>query len=689
MTSYSQFSFTGGEISPHIYARIDLARYQNSLRTMRNFFVHEYGGASNRPGTLYIDDCYTHNFRSRLIPFSFNTQQNYVLEFSENKMRIIKDGGLVVYPSGHASAGQIAEITSPYTASDLPLLKFAQSADVMTLCHPSYPVYELTRSDHHDWSFSTVTFSPSITTPSGVSVTPSGGGVGTTYKYKVTAVAENGEESLASTEVSCINTYILDGSPSTYNTVSWSAVTGAVKYNLYRYDDYSGYVYGFLSSTETTSFQDNGPITPDVADGPPESRIPFIGSDTYPSCAAYYKQRLCFGRSNTYPQRVWMTQTGNYKNMNISRPGRADDSIEYNFDSNQVNDIRHIIPLRDLLILTSGGEWVMSTGGQAVSAENIDFVHESVNGTSHIPPLVIQNSVLYINETGQTIRDLFYRFEDDGYSGEDLTIFSRHLFEKHTLTDWTFQKTPYNIIWVVRDDGALLGLTYNRAHQVWGWHRHDTHNGEFESVCAITEQGKNVLYTTVKRIINGQEKRYIEKFAERFVSNIEDNIFMDSCLSYEGIATDSFTGLSHLEGEEVSILADGNVHPRQTVSSGAITLQYTAKKIHIGLPITADLETLDTHAINTAEFGKKRSSYKVTLSIKDTRGLWVGDNAENLVEYKQRSQDNGYDAIPVASDDIEMFTLPSWQSKGRIFIRQSDPLPATILAITPDINAAY
>lgn len=686
MPQHSQFSFTGGEISPHIYARIDLARYQNSVKTMRNFYVHEYGGASNRPGTCYIDDCADHDYQSRLIPFSFNTQQNYVLEFSENIMRIIKDGGLVVYPSGHASEGQIVQITAPYAAADLPLLKMAQSADIMTLCHPNYPVYELSRTDHHEWSFDAVSFVPSIDTPSSVSVTASGGGTGTTYKYKVTAVAENGEESLASSEVSCINTYVLDGSPSTYNTISWSAVTGASKYNIYRYDDYSGYVYGFLSSTEATSFQDNGPIAPDVADGPPESRNPFSGADTYPSCAAYYKQRLCFGRSNNYPQRVWMTQTGNYKNMNISRPGRADDSIDYNFDSNQVNDIRHIIPLKDLLILTSGGEWVMSTGGQAVAADTIDFIHESVNGSSHIPPLTIQNSVLYINETGKTIRDLFYRFEDDGYSGEDLTIFSRHLFEKNTLKEWTFQKTPYNIIWVIRDDGKLLGLTYNRSHQVWGWHHHDTQNGAFESLCSITENGESVLYVTVKRTINGSEKRYIEKFASRFESDITDLIFMDSALSYNGSATDSFSGLDHLEGESVSILADGNVHPPQTVTGGSITLQYEAEKVHIGLPITADLETLDLHSVNGAEFGEKRSSHKVTLSVKDTRGLWLGHSESDLFEYKQREQNHGYYAIPQMSDDIHIFTLPSWQNKGRIFIRQSDPLPATILAITPDIN---
>lgn len=686
MPSIPQLSFTGGEISPHIYARLDLTRYDNSVRTMRNFFVHEYGGTSNRPGTIFISNCQDHNYRSRLIPFSFNTQQNYVLEFSQNKMRIIKDGGLVTYPTGHAQEGDIVEITTPYSATDLPLLKYTQSADIMTFCHPSYPVQELARSDHHDWTFTAITFSPDITTPSGLSVTAYGGGTGTNYKYKITAVSANGEESNATTEVTCINQANMNTGTASYNRLTWSAVSGAVKYNVYRYDDFAGYSFGFLSEVEGTTFNDNGAIEPDTGDAPPEFRAPFNGADKYPSCATYYKQRLCFGRSNSAPQTIWMTQTGNYKNMNISSPSRDDDSIEYSINSNQVNDIRHIVPLKDLLILTSGGEWSMFTNGQAVAPQTIQFTHESVNGSSDIPPLTINNSILYIDETNQKIRDLFYQFESDGYAGDDLTIFSHHLFEQHKLEEWTLQKSPYNIIWAVRNDGTLLGLTYNRNHNVWGWHRHDTTNGEFESVCAINENGKNVLYTTVKRSINGHIVRYIEKLSDRFEVSTSANIFVDSSLSYQGTATNSIFGLDHLEGEKVAILADGNVHPQQIVENGSITLQYEAETIHIGLPINAQIVTLDAHIDQNTSFGEQRTAHKVILSVKDTRGLWLGVDEHDLIEYKQRRQDDGYGSIPAENGDIEVTVPSNWKHKGRVVIEQRDPLPVTILSIKPDIS---
>lgn len=686
MPQYPQLSFTGGELSPHVHARIDIARYDVGARRLRNFMVHEYGGVSNRPGTMFIGEARYHDHASRLIPFAFNTTQTYVLEFSHLKMRILKDGGFVAYPVGHPNAGDIVEITSPYASTDLGLVKFAQSADILTLCHPSYQVYELSRSDHHVWTFQAVTFTPSIATPASPAVTAYGSGSGTNYKYIVTAVAANGEESLATSPVSCVNRYDMNAGTSYYNQVSWSAVTGAVKYNVYRYDDYDGYTYGFISSVVGTQFNDNGSIDPDVTDAPPESRTPFNGANKYPSCCAYYKQRLCFGRSNTLPQTLWMTQTSNYRNMNVSSPRRADDAIEYTLAGNMVNDIRHIIPLRDLIILTSGGEWAMSSGSEGVAAETVSFTHESVNGSSHIQPLVINNSVLYASPGGKKVRDLFYRFEDDGYSGDDLTVFSRHLLENRSIVEWAFQREPFRIIWVVCDDGTLLGLTYNREQQVWGWHRHDTLGGAFESVCVIEEDGIDKVYVVVRRTIGETEKRYVEVMHSRQFDDVADAVFMDSALSYSGSAVATLSGLSHLEGHEVAVLADGNVHARCVVTDGEITLNYAAAKIHVGLPIVAELETLDVHFPSVPSFGQQRNVHMVTLYIKDTRGLWIGPDAAHLTEHKQRSQNQGYGAIPLQNGEIKLPITPDWNANGRIFICQKDPLPATILSAVPEVS---
>jgi len=751
-----QTSFTGGEVSPSLYGRVDLSRYISSLRTCRNFFIRPEGGVSKRAGTQFICEVKDHADETRIIPFEFSTTQTYILEFGDQYMRVIKDGGQVleasqnitgitnanpgvvtvtghsytngdhVYVSGvggmtelnqrtlivanattntftlttvkgvavdttnytaYTSGGTVArvyEIATPYSASDAQDIKFAQSADVLYIAHPSHAPRKLSRTSDTSWTLSTFSIASAATAPVPTSATYSGTDSSQVESYVITTIDGN-EESIASTPVSAIDfhNYWEQGEKM---TVTWSAATGADAYNIYR--KYGG-IFGFVGTSDTTTFTDVNYI-PDTTDTPPENYNPFSGADKYPSNVSFFQDRLAWSASNDNPQTVWLSQTANYANHDSSRVPKASDAIEFTINARQVNKIRHMVPLGDLILLTSGAVW--GAGGQGenepISPASIKVDVQSYSGCADVPPILISDTILYVEDKAQAIRDLYYQFSSDKYTGSDLSIMSRHLFEGYTIRDWGFAKVPHSICWACRSDGSLLGLTYVREHEVWGWHRHDTADGIFENVATVSEGSENAVYFVVKRTLGGQDYRFIERMASRHFTDQKDAFFVDSGLTYNGAATSTLTGLWHLEGETVKVLADGNVLPDKTVTNGAITLTNAASKASVGLGYTADLETLDINVDTNsgALRPRKRAIAKVFLDLKDTRGLFVGQNADaNLVELKPLARENYTDPIALRSGIAEIVPETGWDEKGRVFIQSQEPLPAEILSIMPDL----
>ena len=754
-----QPSFSGGELAPSLHARVDLAKYATGLKTCRNFFVQAHGGVANRPGTKFICETANSAKTTRLIPFEFNTEQTYILEFGHQTMRVIKDGGQVL------SSGSPVSITTPYSDTELADLNFTQSADVMTICHPSHPVKEVKRTSHTAWAITSVTFGTSMSAPGSVSSTAQnydGSNPGTSYSYVVTAVkTSTADESVASSATSVTNNNL---SSTITNTISWGAVSGANSYNIFKS---MGGIYGFIGRSTGTTFKDDN-IEGDANDTPATARTIFNTTDEYPATVTYYQQRLVFGQTNNDPQKVFMSQTGNYHNFNISEPLRDDDAVTFTIAASQVNEIRHLVPLSDMIVLTSGGEWLMTANDGVITPSSIQIKPQGYRGTSDAPPIVIGNTIIHIQSKGSIIRDLAFALESDSYTGNDLTVLSNHLFAGKTVREWAYAQAPHSIVWVVLSDGTLAALTYMREHEVWGWSRHDT-DGTFESVCTIAEGDEDATYFVVKRTINGATKRYIERLNTRVFTEVADAFFVDSGLSYDGthtgstsmtlsggsswthsetltltasgstfasgdvgntivltigtetlvctiqaytsvtvvtvkagrdvpsafrgVATTSWTkgvdeisGLSHLEGKTVAILADGNVEAQKTVSSGAITISNPASKIHIGLPIQADVQTLNLELGQPTQQGKKKSISAVTLRVEESRGGKIGYDSDHLTEFKQRAYEPYGTATSLKTGDIKV-TMPStWASEGSIFFRQDDPLPMTLLAVIPEVS---
>jgi hypothetical protein len=692
MPDIPQRNFTGGELDPALHARSDLTKYRNGLATLRNFKIHPQGGVSNREGTEFILETKDSSAVSRLIPFEFNKDQAYILEFGNLYMRVFKDGGAVLDGVGPA----IYELVTPYLTADLPLLKFTQSADVMTICHPSYPEKDLSRTDHDAWTLTDISYSPTLAAPVISSVSDGGAGGGDhdkTYEYVVTAVDSAGVESLQSNAVSD-TAKSLDGTH--YEQITWGAVAAADFYNVYKAESEVSDVYGWIGESKTLTFRDYN-LLPDISDTPAEDRDPFGAVDDYPGVVGYYQQRQIFGRTNNNIQTLFATQSGNFKSMRISRPTKADDAIERTIASKKVNEIRHFVELDNLLVLTSGGEWRVTEGQDGVmTPASIGFRQQTAYGSSHVPPVTIGNSALYVQTGGKTVRDLAYTFQSDSFAGNDLSLLAAHLFKGRQVKEWAYSAEPDGIVWTVMDDGDMLGLTYQKEHQVFGWHRHDT-QGEFESVAVIPENDLDAVYVIVKRTINGATKRYVERMKPRTWLVAEDAFIVDSGLTYDGAPATTISGLDHLEGSQVVALADGNVvnvddmGVALTVTGGAITLAVAASKVHIGLSYTSDFETLDVDPVQSviqreAYRGKDLNVGEVVVKVKDSRGGFIGPDENNLNEMPSREVGDSYDPLDLATTEYRVPVEEDWTDNGRIFYRQTDPLPVTILAVIPDVD---
>ena len=799
--------------------------------------------------------------------------------------------------SGYISGGlasRLYSLVTAYPEEDIFEVKYTQSADVMTLCHPSHEIKELSRLADDNWVLNTVTIGPTVSPPTGLLCTTSG----SVIYYKLTAVSLNsGEESLPTAAV---------GGTAVPNTLTWDDPgSGILKWNVYKRDNGTyGYI-GSVDGEESPTFTEPvATIIADLTDTPPKSRNPFSGADNYPACPAYFEQRLALGGPNNAPQTMYMSQTGNYHNFNTSVPLKDDDAISFTLNALHVNRVRHLVPLNELVVLTSGGGWRVGSGTEAFTLFTMRVRPQEQRGASNVRPVIVGESIVYVQASGDLIRDLSFSSEMEGYSGSDLSILARHLFESYTIVDMAYAQSPLTTVWFVRSDGALLALTYLKEHKIWAWSQHST-DGLIESVCTVREGSEDILYAVINRTFEGVTQRFIEKISPHYFETVEDAFFVDSGLSYdvpvtitqidssspvkvyatahgfvngdevrithvEGLTdlnmgyyivfnadtndfelihgygvnevsngnfdvdTTGWTGvdctlasvaggqegscleitrtggalqyanqvlgglvlgkvyrvtayvqsgtsgdeafrvaalttalatieeitgtssstmtqyefsftataptdmvivekttatagtmrfdlvivqeaevvdgtafpayvsggevrktvttlsnLGHLEGRTVSILADGSVHPNKVVSSGAVTLDRAASEVHIGLPYTSEMETLDI-TVPPSQGSIKGNEIRipaVTLHLYKSRGYTIsGSDGDVETEMKQRFEEPYGQPTELKSGKHRIILDPNWNSHGRIKITQSDPLPLTILSIAPEVD---
>lgn len=695
-----QPAFTSGEFSPALQSRVDLGKYDSAARLLRNVTVHPSGGASKTPGTRFVAET-RGNGKARLIPFIFSNEEAYVLEFTAGAMRVLTENGPLQAADG--SVYELGEL--PYAEEDLPGLSFAQNAGVLYLAHRRHAPRKITRRAPNDWSSESLSFNPKSAPPPSVSASAVGSGWSRhkIYRYVVTAVqGESGEESLPSPAASVsgpssmrLGALLSDGEalPDWFITLSWSLVPGADEYRVYK--ERGGGLFGYIGSAVSNYFEDRD-IRAETAVTPPQASNVFQNGD-YPACVGIYQQRLLFANSQSRPNTIWASRSGEFENFTKSLIIRAGDYIEAELASSRADPIVWVLGLRKLFAGAGGAEYVLGgAGGGAISPSNISAERQSAVGSAaEIPPLAVDGSILHVTRGRNAVSELQYDFSNDSYGGAELSLFAAHLFQGRKIKEMDYQQSPDSVLWCVMDDGLLLGLTIVRRQEVFAWHRHDT-DGAWENVCVLPGSPRDRVFFVARRNIEGEERRYIEALEaplaapenfDRLPDEAQRGIlarafYVHSGLLYEGAPESSFGGLEHLEGKEVAVLADGAVLPRRRVANGRIDLPYASSLVVAGLPYTAEIETISYEPQGGVSVGGKRRIARVLARCQHSSGFEVGVNGEH-VEGKWR-RDEGYGMPPRLRSGTQVYSVPGvWGRESCVSFRSEDPVPLTVLSVIP------
>ncbi len=676
-------NFTGGEVSGVLAARYDLNKYKTSCRHSENFIHELHGAVRHRGGTYFLEDI---GGPGVLIPFEFSSDpsQNYVFIVQEGKTRIAQEGGFV-----RDAAGAPCEMATPYTATQLYDVSFAQSGDMLYLAHIAHPLRKIVRHGHNNWTVQQVTFTSPIAAPASLTVAFTGASGTYTLRYKVAAVDANGEVSAAKGGSKGSAKHPNDWLAGEYASLSWEAVPDAEEYLIYREE--GGY-YGLIGVSTITSFRDDK-YRADTSDTPSNRVNPFKDGNN-PSVVTFHQQRLVLAGTAQKPQSWYASRTGAYEDFSKSRPIKDDDSLEFTLASGRIDIIQWAAAFGDLLLGTAGSEYKAIGSDQGViTPGSLNVREQSFWGSIRLRPLIIGTSVLHVQRQGSRVRDLYYSLERDGYAGNDLSVLAPHLFDNHVIKQWDYQQAPGSLLWAVRDDGLLLCMAYMKEHDIWGWFRFTT-KGKVRS-CAVTAgYMEDTLYLVVEREVRGEAHWFLERCVPRWreEDGIEQAFFVDCGLTYNNPAAPVSTvfGLEHLEGESVAILADGSPLEQQVVTGGRIELPYAAGVVHVGLPYASYLcpqtPEADMQGVGTT-LGSVRAYGNSRLRLHQSVGGRYGCSKDTANGYELPfSPDTWGSPVKPFTGDLEFTPVGAYTASGEIWFSQTLPLPFTIVSLSLDVD---
>lgn len=718
-------NFNSGEFSPMIAGRVDFDRYANGCTVMENFIPTVQGPALRRGGTRYVASVKNHANRVYLQAFEFSETTAYVLEFGDQYIRFYTQNGQLL------SGGTPVEVATPYTQASLfnadgtCKLRFAQSGDFLYITHPDYQPRILKRT-------SPTTFVLDLFEPYGgpfIGVDPDA----TTTVY---ASAQTGAITLtASTgifQAGHVGTDFLLESKNVSSVVAWEPGKSVTAGDLRRSDNkvyraantgttgsvkpvhsrgtqsdggvnwefqHAGYgwarITGFTSSTVVSATVVSLIPSDAVGAGNATTRWSFSswsGVEGWPSSVAFFRERLCFARG----QNVWLSVAAGFDDFsarNTSGEVTADMAISLEVASGELNSIQWLHPDRQLVAGTAGGEFIIGelTNGDPLGPGNIKVELVSRYGSRGIQPVGAGDRALFVMRAGRKVREIAYDFANDGYQTKDVTLLSDHI-TAGGVTDMDHAIEPYAVVWCVRSDGQLLGFTWNNEEQVRGWHRHRLGgSGIVESVAVIPRPDGtgDQVWLAVRRTINGNTRRYVEYMEDPWVSGLqEDQFYVDSGLTYSGPPATTISGLEHLEGATVAVLADGAPHPNRVVSGGAITLQAPASKVQVGLPFTPVLQTMriEAGAADGTAQGKTKRMHKVSFRFINTGSCQVGPDANTLETLEFRTPSDPMDSPPPLYTGDKLVAWPGgYDTDGRIYVTTNQPTALGVVAVFPQV----
>ena len=561
------------------------------------------------------------------------------------------------YTSGGTLA-RVYDVNHDYADADLKDLRFAQTADVMYIVHPSYSPRKLSRTGHTAWTLATVTFVDGPFLPQNTTAT--------TLTPSVSAVGATG----TLTASTAIFTAAADDPTTKVIGQLFKLHGGVVKVTDFTSTTVLQItVVSVLSATTATAAWSEGAWSP---------------GNGNPGAVSFFEQRLAFAGSTNNPQTVWLSVSESYEDMDVASAG-ADDALIYTIASDQVNAIRWLSAAKTLLLGTSGGVFSLSSGDDAtpLTPTNVVVKRETTFGAATLVPKQIGNYAFYVQRDTLIVRELAYSLEIDQQKAANITILSEHI-TAGGIVDMDYQQSPNNLLWCVRGDGKIATLTREIDQEVAAW-TEQTPSGTspaYENVAVIqssTVADGDEVWLVVKRTINGATHRYVE-LLETFDwgADNKDAFFVQSGLTYDGASVSTIIGLDHLEGQTVDVYADGAVQAQQTVTNGALTLATAAAKVQAGLAYDSTIKTLRVEAgsaIGTSQGQLKRIN-NVIVRVLKTLQLKVGTPT---TQYDQ-------DLTAIKTGDVEAHHDGGWETEGQVVVKCDDPVPCHVIAIIQQLT---
>lgn len=674
-------SFNAGEFSDLMDASVDLDKHSWSVKTLKNMICLKQGPAIRRGPSVFVKEVKTSANRTHLLSFQFSNEDAYILEMGNLYMRVFKNYANVV------SGMSPYELVTPYAQADLFdsngifQIHSTQSGDVMYLVHGSYSPRVLTRTSDTAWSINEIVMEDGPYLDENVTTTTLSFS-GTTGSVTVTASAAL----FASGDVGRLIRV-------KHTNWSWLKITA--------YTDsthVTATVMGAAISTGAVTTWRLGVFSPRTG---------------WPKTVAFFQDRVFMGGCSSYPDFWALSKTGGYSSTTITfQPSDAtgtvadDNSVVGFLPSREVNSIRWATSdSRGLVVGTSRDEFVIraSSLGESITPSNATSTLFSSTGSAYIQPVRTLSGSTFVQYARRKVFDIIYSFEEDTLKPLDTTLAADHITEGQVL-GMCYQQEPANIIWAWKGDGVLIGLTHYPEQKVWGWHRH--HIGGVSDVggsnayieCAATVRSsdgkRDDLWIIVRRYINGNTVRYVEYFKPFYDSEqvLEDSACCDSRFTYDGVATDTVTGLTHLEGETVKVMVDGRAHPDLVVTSGEIVLENsrTGSVIQVGLPYEWQLVTnkyeVKLQNGDTAQ-GKKKRFMSFVMRLLNTLGLKYGVPNEELIEHDFEQGQNYDTTQTLFSGDTDDIVWPGGtDSDGQMEFSSDSVFPVCILGIIPKVK---
>lgn len=599
------------------------------------------------------------------------------------------------------------ELAAPWTEAQLFAIQKTQSADVMYVVHKLHPPYKLERRGNTTWSLVEVPWEDGPYLNENTTATTMTASAVTGLAITVTASALTGVNGGAGFTTSDLHRSIRIQHGT--NDWGWAVIVGITSTTVVTVD-----IKRDFNATTATDKWKLGSWSVETG---------------YPGTITFFQRRLVAANTSGEPQTFWMSQTAQFEFMRPdSFVGSAvtvedDDALFYELAAEQVNAIQWIRTIQaNIAIGTVGGEWIATSVGPAISPTDIDITRETTYGSAPTIPVLAGKALLFVQRARRKIREMLFNFDVDGYVARDLTILADHV-TRSGLIELAWQQEPDSIMWAVRDDGVLATLTYRRAENVAGWARQilggsfSTGDPVAESVSVIpgdddagqvySSLGRDEVWIIVKRTINSVTRRYVEVLEGLFEGPIredfeteaaydaaillvqEDAFYVDSGITYDSTPTTAITGLSHLEGETVKVLADGAVHPDLVVSSGAITLEQAASVVQAGLGFRHRYKSLKWNfgvAAGTAVAKTKRIK-AAALVLLDSGAFEIGTELADMAQVTFREVGDPMDAaVPLFTGEVEHPLMSEYATDVRIFIQGDAPLPFTILAVAPEMR---